>query len=319
MNSNQIVHPGYFSVNFRSVPSDRTLGFDLYLSVNKKVTLFRLKGDSLGSLQENELIRQGGGKFLIPVAQQEDYSSAIRGCFSSSNVSKEEKLYLMKEVAFLHVNDLFTEPNIANVLKESRKFTEEIIGLISSDIQSITALAQLSTHESHLYNHSVNVAVYSISIGRLIYGDNEERLLEAGFAGLLHDLGKKRIPTAILTKTGELTAQEWSELRRTPTYGYEYVKEMYEVPDASKRAIYEHSEHFDGTGYPRGLLADEISQLARIVSVADVFDVLTSKTSYNKPVPPKQAALKMESLQPGRFDPEILDEFLQKTKGSRTN
>jgi HD-GYP domain-containing protein (c-di-GMP phosphodiesterase class II) len=134
-------------------------------------------------------------------------------------------------------------------------------------------------------------------------------LFMAGMGGLLHDVGKRKIDYNIINKASALTREEWEEVKKHPTYGKEVLEEVPAIPTETRKIVYEHHENFDGTGYPNKLKEDDISPLARIVSIADVFDALTTDRSYHKAVPPQEALDTMYGMQPGKFDPHIFQSF----------
>jgi HD-GYP domain-containing protein (c-di-GMP phosphodiesterase class II) len=142
-----------------------------------------------------------------------------------------------------------------------------------------------------------------------VFGEDKKVLIAAGMGGLLHDIGKRKIDYNIINKTTKLTPEEWDEIKKHPGYGKEYLKEIPNIPEPTKCVVFEHHENFDGTGYPRGLKEDEINRLAKVVTIADVFDALTTNRSYHKAMPPSQALNTMFGMQPGKFDPTVFKSF----------
>ena len=168
---------------------------------------------------------------------------------------------------------------------------------------------KLSKHDYYTYNHSVNVSVYSIALCKKVYGDDRKLLIQAGMGGLLHDLGKRAVPTAIINKPGKLDAAEWEEIKKHPEHGYTLLQKVATIPEESKRIVYEHHENIDGSGYPRKLCDTQISKLSKIATIADVFDALTTNRSYKKGLPPQEALQVMFGMAPGKFEPTIFNCF----------
>ena len=102
---------------------------------------------------------------------------------------------------------------------------------------------------------------------------------------------------------------EWEEIKQHPTHGKNCLEGVTCVPEESRKVVYQHHENFDGTGYPGNLMGDDISSLARIVTIADVFDALTTDRSYHKAMAPKDAMNMMFGMQPGKFDPNLFKSF----------
>ncbi len=137
--------------------------------------------------------------------------------------------------------------------------------------------------------------------------------LSAGF--LLHDIGVMGIPEQILAKDGPLTGEEWFEMRRHPLLGAELVRPMTFLGDAAQVIMYHH-ERFDGTGYPSGLSGGSIPLPARIFSVVDAFDAMTSDRPYRPPMTHEQAVGELTRCRGSQFDPMVVDAFLLLTEGA---
>lgn len=301
--------PRFFSARITSVPVEIPLTFDLYLPVGDKPVLFRKVGDRLTNERLKSLKGHGAASFLIPQEQRDNYVAMLKQTISSDETERDQKSRIIKESAFLHVQDLFTKEDIKPVIASAKDLVEDMVSFVSEDVEAAVSLMRLSIHDYYTYNHCVDVAVYSIALAKKLLGDNREVLIMAGMGGLLHDVGKRRIDRAIINKTSPLTVKEWEEIKRHPGYGLDCIKDIGAIPAESKRAVIEHHENFDGSGYPRGLKDEEISKLARVVMIADVFDALTTDRSYHKAVTPKVALETMFSMQPGKFDPNIFRSF----------
>ncbi len=143
----------------------------------------------------------------------------------------------------------------------------------------LSNLQDLRRKDEYTLQHSVSVSVVSIKIGQLLrMSQHELRML--GMAGILHDIGKCKIPLDILNKEGSLSELEFQEIKKHPIYGYQIVKDMQLEDPRIMLAVLEHHEHQDGRGYPLKLPASKIHFFAQIVAVADVFDALTSERPY---------------------------------------
>lgn len=299
----------FFEIRLSSVAMGTPLAHDIYLQVNHRPVLFRRRGDVLTAERARGLQSYGGEKFLIPTEQRPLYLDTLKTLIRSPDSTTEMRSRYIKESAFLHVHDLFTKEDVSEVVGEAESLVAEMVSFVSTDLEAVTSLLRLSTHDYYTYNHCVDVAVYSIVLAKKIFGEEKKRLLVAGLGGLLHDIGKRKIDSAIINKKGGLTPQEWDEIKRHPVYGKECLADVPAVPDESKLIVFQHHENFDGTGYPAKIAGDTISPLARIVTIADVFDALTTKRSYHSAITPAEAINTMFGMQPGKFDPEIFKSF----------
>lgn len=140
-------------------------------------------------------------------------------------------------------------------------------------------IQDLRVADEYTYQHSIDVGVLAAQISKSI-GMPKSMIVEAAQAGVLHDIGKRRIPLEILNKPGKLTKEEFEVIKFHPTYAKEDLDEMSNLSEAVVYGAYEHHERQDGSGYPRGLKGKDISPIAQILAIADVYDALTSKRVY---------------------------------------
>ena len=170
--------------------------------------------------------------------------------------------------------------------------------------QTTTALVTAIDAKDKLsLGHSLRVADYAKDIAQAM-GKNEEECDEVYYAALLHDVGKIGIPDSIINKKTELTEKEYGVVRRHPVLGYHILSSIHEYPYLSVGAHYHH-ERYDGQGYPDGLKGERIPEIARIVAVADAYDVMTSRRTYrdaNEQPQVREEILKGAGTQ---FDPKI--------------
>ncbi len=175
----------------------------------------------------------------------------------------------------------------------------------------LTLVAALNHHDPLTRGHSERVRALSDLLAAQLHLDEEDRE-KVRWAALLHDIGKLRVPGEILRKPGRPTADEWTVLKTHPAEGLELVR----GPIADwlgdwTRAIGEHHEQFDGSGYPAGLSGADISYGGRLVAVTDVFDVITAARSYKKPMTIQEARLEITRCAGTQFDPDLVRAFLQ--------
>ncbi|MEY2430643.1 MAG: hypothetical protein QOC92_368, partial [Acidimicrobiaceae bacterium] len=176
-------------------------------------------------------------------------------------------------------------------------------------IALLELVAALSRHDRALRGHSERVRAYSELVA-------EEFGLDRGardglrWAGLMHDVGKLEIPAAVLNKAGPLSPDEWELIRKHPQIGAELCAPLVPWLGEWVAAVLDHHERWDGTGYPRGLAAADISLAGRVVAVADAFDVMTSARSYKKPRPVDQALAELVRCSGTQFDPNVVRAFL---------
>ena len=186
-----------------------------------------------------------------------------------------------------------------DVRSELAEAAEQILALVGS----------LRAHDRHTRGHSERVRVYTDLIAA------ELRLPPAAvdrlrWAALLHDIGKLRVPTATLNKPAKLSPPEWETIRRHPLAGAELASALLPWLGEWGKAIAEHHERFDGTGYPLGLSGREISLAGRVVALADSFEVMTASRSYKKAMTRATALEEVVRFSGTQFDPEVVRALL---------
>jgi HD domain len=167
----------------------------------------------------------------------------------------------------------------------------------------------LSVHDGITRGHAERVRAYTHMLGWQLGLDDDE-LDHLNWAALLHDIGKLEVRREILNKTSEPTDEEWETLRLHPLHGEVLVEPLREWLGEWIDAVGHHHERWDGTGYPRGLVGEQIPRAGRIVAIADAFDVMTSSRSYKEPVSPSEARAELVRCSGAQFDPRLVRAFV---------
>ena len=191
---------------------------------------------------------------------------------------------------------------------------QELVRDISASVMrhphALISLARLKHADEYTYMHSVAVCALMIALGRQLQL-SDDLVSEAGTAGLLHDLGKMRIPHQILNKPGKLTDDEFNTMKAHPQLGAEILLNNPLVSPMALDVILHHHEKMDGTGYPHGLKGDTISLLARMGAVCDVYDAITSNRPYKKGWSPAESIRKMAEWSKSHFDEAVFQAFVK--------
>lgn len=171
-------------------------------------------------------------------------------------------------------------------------------------------MQQLWEHHEYTYLHCINVGILSVCIG-IKLGLLYDELSYLGAAGILHDIGKFKIPRELLNKEGNLTEEEYALIQKHPEYGYEILSKARNINNLTRAGVLEHHERYDGSGYPKGLKGDEITIFGRIIAVADTYDAMTTNRSYREAFEPSDALEYLMSTGNILYDAEIIDAFIQ--------
>jgi len=186
---------------------------------------------------------------------------------------------------------------------------DEIFQSVQRNSNAMVSLSRLKRADDYTYVHSVAVAALMIALSRQL-GLSEADTREAGLAGLMHDIGKAKIPDRILRKPDKLSDQEWVTMKSHPELGHAILSKISMGP-IPLDAVLHHHEKFDGSGYPHGLAGEAISLFARMASVCDVYDAVTSNRPYKSGWSPAEAIRKLAEWAPGHFDERLFQAFVK--------
>ncbi len=199
-----------------------------------------------------------------------------------------------------HLEELVEQRTI-----ELDKALNSLEGAYRSTLKALTAA--LETRDSETHGHSERVVTYSLRLGRE-FGLNSDEMKSLEFGSLLHDIGKIGVPDSILRKPAKLTEEEWVRMREHPLHGQQILRGI-EFLQGAARVVAQHHEKWDGTGYPLGLRKEEIDICARIFSVADAFDAITSDRVYRRGKSYEAAAQELDDWAGRQFDPKVVEAF----------
>lgn len=185
---------------------------------------------------------------------------------------------------------------------------KHMINDLLSSFDILGNLAEIQGYDNYTFHHSVNTTIIALILG--IASDYpEQKLIELGMGVLMHDIGKVKIPEQILNKKSPLTEDEFEEIKRHTTYGFDILRKNNDLSLLSAHVAFQHQEKWDGTGYPRGLKGNEIHEYGRLAAVADVYEALTSKRVYRNAIEPYQAYEYIVAHAGTHFEPRILEIF----------
>ncbi|MBQ7707519.1 MAG: response regulator [Lachnospiraceae bacterium] len=197
--------------------------------------------------------------------------------------------------------------NYSRVQKKARDRREKLDRVNMNIIRSLAYT--IDAKDRYTSGHSQRVAEYSLAIAKRMGKDEDEQKI-IYYAGLLHDVGKIRIPEALINKPGKLTDDEFDQIRIHTVSGYHILKDINDDERIGYGAKYHH-ERYDGTGYPNGLSGENIPEIARIIGVADAYDAMASNRSYRKALAQDVVRQEIERGKGKQFDPQIADIMLE--------
>jgi putative nucleotidyltransferase with HDIG domain len=232
-----------------------------------------------------------------------------------SSATLEDELERAKDSyreALTRVHQVFSDTRHGQMfdIKATRQAVQTIVESVLRNPSALVWFAQLQNRESYTALHCVNVSVYAVTLGRHM-GLPPNHLQELGLGGLLHDIGKLRIPKEILSKSERLTPAEAAKMKLHTTLGYEMLSQIDDMPASVLSMALRHHEAVNGQGYPGGLKGDQIDYYSRIIAVVDRYDALTSDRYYRDGVSPQDAIKVLYELRGDVLDESLVNGFIQ--------
>lgn len=201
---------------------------------------------------------------------------------------EDEKLVELKKLAIENLGTIVKNVNDKARTKEAVKKIEQLIDYVLESPDLGNYMLDIKTHDNYTFLHSIDTGIMSVYMGAEM-NYSEDKLKKLGLGGILHDIGKLKIPNTILNKPGRLTDEEYEEMKTHPLLGANILRSNYRIPEEVIAIAMQHHERVDGYGYPNGLGRDNISKMANIVSLCDVYDAVVNDRSYRKKMKPYDA------------------------------
>ncbi len=187
---------------------------------------------------------------------------------------------------------------------------EGMVDSIFRNQDALLPLARLKNHDDYTFQHSVSVCALLVAFGRGMKLDKAV-IREMALGGLLHDVGKARIPDRILNKPGKLSEDEFGHMQHHVDEGVLLLQQSPGISEIALKVTAEHHERYDGSGYPGGLVEKNISLYGQMASIVDVYDAITSERVYHKGMAPTQALKKLLEWSSHHFDPKLVQAFIR--------
>lgn len=219
-----------------------------------------------------------------PVEKEKPISPAVKNTiekYRTQDVAKVKLTESVKKRVSEGIQYLYNNSDSQQFTDTSTKITHDLMKAINDNDALAVDISALKTSDEYTFKHSVDVATLSMIIARN-QGLPQEDIYKIGIAGLLHDMGKSKIPLEILNKPGKLNDEEFAVMKSHSVLGYDILKTKKEFSGMISLAVLQHHEKMNGKGYPFGFTADKICPYAKILSVTDVYDALVTERPYKK-------------------------------------
>lgn len=319
----------YFSISIEFIPTNQILPYDIFVnSAGSTGRIHFMKAFSSGRQISRDDLFELRKKYFQFYLKEEDREKYLDTLVSNKEISREKKTEVIKDCAIKYLDKVF-DPNrefSTQILEETiigcKNSVENLVTVISdlklSDLQKL--IGSLSFHDFYTFDHSINVSMYTILILKEINPSaTKEDQIMAGLGGMLHDIGKVKLPLKIINKAGKLEDDEFKVIMTHPERG----KELMELQDLKVEGInfatiiniiYQHHENFNGTGYPQKISGEMIDKFARIVAIADFFDAITTHRSYHQALSLNDALAVMKNSSGKKIDPDLFEAFKRTVK-----
>jgi HD-GYP domain-containing protein (c-di-GMP phosphodiesterase class II) len=242
-------------------------------------------------------------------------SSGEEGAF---NLRKEDPEEVAKKVFFETIGTI--KEVITNIkgkqyaeVRKLKRLAQKAVHLVMEDESILLGMATIKNYDEYTFNHSVNVSIYSLAMGKRL-GLSMKTMTELGITALLHDIGKSKIPIEVLNKPSSFDDGEWGMMKKHPLWGVEVLLNLKQLGEINPRiviGIFDHHLKSDFSGYPKLFRKKEVSLFGQILQIADAYDAMTTPTLYRKiPFTPEQALAIMLNERNLHFDTALLKIFI---------
>lgn len=296
--STDSIPAGFVEVEFEGVLPGEKIPFDIFIQIydiNKDKHYLRLlcKADTeYTSGLKNILYQRGLASVFI---YEKDYriffsyySKLKRLTGFQGEIIKDNKKMILYGKAVEAINQILTMPIDDKSIKQASVLVDGLFKAMVKDPDIFQDMYLLFKHDTTIYTHSANVCLLATSFG-VFMGFAPDYINVLSMGALFHDIGLNKVDKTILEKQTPLTKSEWAEIKEHPARGLKILQSSLLFPVQSLRIISEHHENSDGSGYPNGLRANQISSLSRLMRIVDKYDSLTSIKPYRAAFTPSQA------------------------------
>lgn len=277
----------YKSIDKRILTEGEKISFTLYLPNETKtnMTLFLAKDTVIGG---NDKVRLREVEKLYisdedSVHYEAYFKQHIQTVAKAEDIPTDSKALMIYERATTVIDEMFRNPESLENAQQAKALVDSTVQIILHDPQAVESLLKITAHDYYTHAHSINVSIYTLSLGHFL-GIQGEDLETLGMAAMLHDIGKSKVDYDIINKNGKLSDNEFESMKKHPGAGHAIALKLGIKDERILTGIRHHHEKMSGGGYPDGIKGSEISQFARIIGVCDVFDALTTKRSYKDPM-----------------------------------
>lgn len=302
---------GYLPVHVDMLQRVDRAPVDIYIQADRGTvpTLYCRAGLPMENQQLYGLSEAGIRDVYVRNGDFEDFGlhvlESVQSKIGSDEFSPADQFAALQLAVAVEVDRTSRLIDCSRFVGVSQRVGRDLTALLASSHVRPCDLYTIARHDFSTFTHATNVASYSILLAERMGITDDHDLEQIATAALLHDIGKRFIPASILNKPTRLDPDERDVIESHPTRGYEDLCDRPELTHGQLMIVYQHHERVDGNGYPVGQPAADIHPWAKLVSIVDVFDAMTGRRPYRKPIPASEALKYIQRNAGTHFDPEM--------------
>ena len=309
-------------VDLDGLVDDTQLDFNLYLMAGPgRFVFYRSRSRAFTPVHRRRLLDNAVRVVYIRTSERQQYLQYLEHhldtVLRSEEVPQTKKAKLLYVVSQTVMQDTLEQPRSATIVPRTRQMAERTVDFVLRSERALRQLARLMRADYYTYTHSINVCVFGVALARQV-GVERDDLSDYAVGAMLHDLGKTQIPKELITRTGPLTDDEMEVMRGHVVIGEQILQTHGTVPALAMMCVSQHHEKLDASGYPRRLPAEDMHLFGRITAIADCFDAMTSKRSYQRAYGAYETLKLMKNELAPKFDQQLLEPFIKLLGVSRS-
>lgn len=307
----------YTAISKDALVENTKIDFDVFLkndlSGRSRYILFCRGNQEFSAERKGELLSRNTHRLYISTKDTGKYlkyqERNLKQIVEDSSKSSLQKSGALYQVAKNLVQDVLENPKSGENIERASAWVDNTISHILHNENTFSSLFQVASHDYHTTTHSINVSVIGLLFGKyLSLTPNELESLGTGL--LLHDIGKSTLPQDILNKSGDLTSEEFLEIKKHPKAGLDILEHRDDIDELSLKVVIQHHENNDGTGYPYGIGGSDIHLFGHISRIVDAYDAMTSDRPYAAAMRPFATLAEIKKENQICFNEELLKEFI---------
>ncbi|MFC1608488.1 HD-GYP domain-containing protein [Candidatus Latescibacterota bacterium] len=306
----------YFPIFLNTIKANIIQSFSIYIKMKSRYILYHAGGDRLTEEIINKLIANKIQIVYVSQNERDSYNKYLISILGALVKDQSKSVKERSEIVNYSIRSIaqhfFTNPN-KDTFPCFKESVSHMADFILDNDEAIFNLIGLMTNNFENYVHSINVCVFGTGLAKLMLSHDSRHDLKKIAIGLfLHDIGISTIPLTVIKKANPLNHKEWNIVKQHPVEGFKLLNKLTPLTDEMRIIVMQHHERVSGRGYPKGLKGDQVHDYAKICSIADSFEALTSQRPYRKTLEGSfQALLILKNEMREELNPFMFNNFIK--------